>query len=163
MSSSKAHLVSGSSSCPGMTSTDFSNSRDDVNTHSRCVEYARGDTETSRLDERAQRDPQVRARGRPGARRTRGLVRACIEKKNAHEHTGLAEAVRPSLRNGFRLIRALPGDRLSCPHRQRFLTRQLDASSEASGPRDFIVRKGLLRRRFRAQNLRVHRSLPQRP
>ena len=47
------------------------------------------------------RDPQVRARGRrPGARCTRGLVRknAC---KSAHEHTGSAEAVRPSLRNGF--------------------------------------------------------------
>src|SRR5690348_7712540 len=46
------------------------------------------------------RDPQVRARGKPGARCTRGLVRknAC---KSAHEHTGSAEAVRPSLRNGF--------------------------------------------------------------
>jgi hypothetical protein len=35
-----------------------------------------------------------------GARCTRGLM--CKSKKeNAHEHTGSAEAVRPSLRNGF--------------------------------------------------------------
>src|SRR5271163_4331627 len=34
--------------------------------------------------------------------------------KNAHEHTGSAEAFRPSLRDGFTAyIRALPGDRLS--------------------------------------------------
>jgi hypothetical protein len=41
-----------------------------------------------------------RAQGKPGARCTRGLV--CKHtSKNAHEHTGSAEAVRPSLRNGF--------------------------------------------------------------
>jgi hypothetical protein len=33
--------------------------------------------------------------------------------ENAHEHTGSAEAVRPSLRNEFNgFLRALPGDRL---------------------------------------------------
>src|SRR5665213_1172127 len=38
--------------------------------------------------------------GRPGARCTRDL--ACKNnEKDAHEHTGSAEAVRPSLRNGF--------------------------------------------------------------
>src|ERR1700733_3834828 len=41
------------------------------------------------------------AQGRPGARCTRGLACQCICKRNAHEHTGSAEAVRPSLRNGF--------------------------------------------------------------
>jgi hypothetical protein len=36
----------------------------------------------------------------PGARCTRGLVcKLC--KRNAHEHTGSAEAIRHSLRNGF--------------------------------------------------------------
>ena len=35
-----------------------------------------------------------------------------METRNAHEHTGSAEAVRPSLRNGFNgFLRALPGDR----------------------------------------------------
>jgi hypothetical protein len=46
------------------------------------------------------RPEKQRAQGRPGARCTRGL--ACKgSKKGAHEHTGSAEAVRPSLRNGF--------------------------------------------------------------
>src|ERR1700712_1940202 len=41
-----------------------------------------------------------RARGKPGARCTRGL--ACINaQKGAHEHTGSAEASRLSLRDGF--------------------------------------------------------------
>jgi hypothetical protein len=52
------------------------------------------------------RDPQERAQGRPGARCTRGL--ACKgREKGAHEHTGSAEAVRPSLRNGFTAYFAL--------------------------------------------------------
>src|SRR6195952_1870900 len=43
---------------------------------------------------------KMRAQGRPGARCTRGL--ACkIVQRDAHEHTGSAEAVRPSLRSGF--------------------------------------------------------------
>ena len=37
----------------------------------------------------------------PGARCTRGLVCKVAQKKCAHEHTGSAEAVRHSLRNGF--------------------------------------------------------------
>ena len=54
---------------------------------------------------------EQRAQGKPGARCTRGL--ACkIVQKSAHEHTGSAEAVRPSLRNGFNgFLRTLPGDR----------------------------------------------------
>jgi hypothetical protein len=52
-----------------------------------------------------------RAQGTPGARCTRGLVCKSVQ-KNAHEHTGSAEAIRHSLRNGFNgLYRALPGDR----------------------------------------------------
>src|ERR1700724_1333836 len=47
-----------------------------------------------------------REQGMPGARCTRGL--ACkIVRKNAHEHTGSAEAVRPSLRTGFTAYFAL--------------------------------------------------------
>jgi hypothetical protein len=55
-----------------------------------------------------------RAQGKPGARCTRGL--ACkIVQRNAHEHTGSAEAVRPSLRNGFTAYNALsPATGLSC-------------------------------------------------
>ena len=46
------------------------------------------------------RPRKPRAQGRPGARCTRGLVCNCAN-KNAHEHTGSAETLRPSLRNGF--------------------------------------------------------------
>ena len=41
-----------------------------------------------------------RAQGRQGARCTRGLV-CNVHKECAHEHTGPAESIRPSLRNGF--------------------------------------------------------------
>ena len=48
----------------------------------------------------------MRAQGRPGARCTRGLV--CNgTKKCAHEHTGPAESIRPSLRNGLTAYGAL--------------------------------------------------------
>jgi hypothetical protein len=44
--------------------------------------------------------PQKREQGMPDARCTRGL--ACkMGSENAHEHTGSAEAIRHSLRNGF--------------------------------------------------------------
>ena len=42
----------------------------------------------------------------PGARCTRGLVRKIVE-RNAHEHTGSAEAIRLSLRDGFTAYFAL--------------------------------------------------------
>ena len=45
----------------------------------------------------------------------------------------------------YGLLRALPGDRLSCHHHWRDLTRQLDASTGASGPHVFAVRFGAVR------------------
>src|SRR5258708_32327240 len=43
---------------------------------------------------------EQRVQGKPGARCTRGL--ACnLHRESAHEHTGSAENIRPSLRNGF--------------------------------------------------------------
>jgi hypothetical protein len=54
----------------------------------------------------------------PGARCTRGLV-CKIVRKNAHEHTGSAEALRHSLRNGFTAYAVLsPATNSSC-HRHR--------------------------------------------
>jgi hypothetical protein len=47
-----------------------------------------------------------RAQGRPGARCTRGPVCNGTE-KCAHEHTGPAESIRPSLRNGLTAYGAL--------------------------------------------------------
>ena len=50
----------------------------------------------------------------PGARCTRGL--ACkVVRRSAHEHTGSAEAIRHSLRNGFTAYAALsPATNSSC-------------------------------------------------
>jgi len=42
----------------------------------------------------------------PGARCTRGLV-CKMHKKNAHEHTGSAETLRHSLRDGFTAYAAI--------------------------------------------------------
>jgi hypothetical protein len=50
--------------------------------------------------------PKMRAQGRPGARCTRGS-RAIVHQECAHEHTGSAESIRPSLRNGFTAYIAL--------------------------------------------------------
>jgi hypothetical protein len=85
-----------------------------------------------------------REQGMPGARCTRGL--ACkIVQGNAHEHTGSAEAVRHSLRNGFTAYIALsPVTGLSCHRRRRNYFHRLDASVGASGPHDFAVRKSAL-------------------
>jgi hypothetical protein len=46
------------------------------------------------------RPNKKRAQGMPGARCTRGLV-CKVVRKNAHEHTGSAETLRHSPRNGF--------------------------------------------------------------
>jgi hypothetical protein len=110
---------------------------------------------------RALRDvrPPVRkrAQGRPGARCTRGLVRRRVKRK-AHtsiqvqrKHSGLPCAV------VYGLLRALPGDRLSCHRRRRDTSRPLDASTGASGPHDFAVR---VSRRSSFAAIRVHRIPP---
>ena len=101
---------------------------------------------------------EMRAQGRPGARRTRGLV-CNADRKCAHEHTGSAGASRPSLRNGFTAYFALfpengsfasvarrtlshPSDLTPAPRRQNHTT-----SPYASAT---LVRHGL----------GVHRILP---
>src|SRR5674476_1531922 len=102
---------------------------------------------------------QKRAQGKPGARCTRGLACKCTE-KNAHEHTGSAEAIRPSLRNGSNgFLRDLPGDRaFLSPSLAKTCFHELDASVEASGPHDFSVRFGAVRQERRC----VHRIPSQR-
>jgi hypothetical protein len=62
--------------------------------------------------------PREREPGMPDARCTRGLVCKAV-RKNAHEHTGSAEAIRHSLRNGLTAYAALsPATNSSC-HRHR--------------------------------------------
>ena len=56
--------------------------------------------------------PRNRGEGKTGCSRTRGLV-CKVRNKNAHEHTGSAETLRPSLRSGFTAYFVLsPGERL---------------------------------------------------
>jgi hypothetical protein len=84
-----------------------------------------------------------RGRGEDRVRAAPAVSCASCTKENAHEHTGSAEAVRPSLRNGFTvsfvlspatgLIATVTSD--DAKHH-----RQLDASIGASGPHDFAVR-----------------------
>src|ERR1700761_9389197 len=59
------------------------------------------------LQREGARDPEERAQGRPGARCTRGLVCKKVHALGAHEHTGSAETLRPSLRSGFTTYGAL--------------------------------------------------------
>jgi len=68
------------------------------------------------------------------------------------EHTGLPHAM------ALRLIRDRPGDRLSCHHRSwaALAAFELDASTGASDPNDFAVRKGCARQSHPS----VHRISP---
>jgi hypothetical protein len=64
--------------------------------------------------------------------------------ENAHEHTGSAEAIRPSLRNGFTayivLSPARPGLFVTVIPKKRELLANLTPAIGASGPHDFAVR-----------------------
>jgi len=107
--------------------------------------------------------PQTwRAQGRPGARCTRGLVCNVHLKKSAHEHTGSAETLRPSLRDGFTAYFVLsPVTGLCCHRRSReaLASWKLDTSVGVSGPHDFAVRNNIARPHARSARRyhRVHR------
>ena len=88
-------------------------------------------------------------RSQEGRREDRVLAapavsRAKVANKNAHEHTGSAEAVRPSLRNGFTayfvLPPARPGLLVTVIPKKRELLKNLTPAIGASGPHDFTVR-----------------------
>jgi len=80
---------------------------------------------------------------------------AMCTKRCAHEHTGSAEAIRHSLRNGFTAYSALSPVIGFLATVIGGTYRQLDASTEASGPHVFAVRFRAVRQR----RIRVHRSL----
>ena len=63
-------------------------------------------------------------------------------RRNAHEHTGSAEAVRPSLRNGVTVSFVLSSVNglLATVIPKKLASQGLDASIAASGPHDFAVR-----------------------
>jgi hypothetical protein len=111
-------------------------------------------------------DPQERAQaipkgtqGRPGARCTRGL--ACKKRKeHAHEHTGSAEAVRPSLRNGFTayFVLSLATGFLSPSFPRSLLLRNL---TPASGRQNHTTSPSASRA-VRQKRIGVHRISPRR-
>jgi len=86
-----------------------------------------------------------RAQGRPGARCTRGL--ACMMHKKMRTRAYRFSGEHPAFPAQwlYGLLRARPGDRLSCHRHQQNYFRQLDASTGASGPHDFTVRSGIVR------------------
>src|SRR6266850_1966823 len=67
--------------------------------------------------------------------------------KNAHEHTGSAETLRPSLRNGFTAYFGLSpvNGSFATVARERRASREFDTSTAASGPHDLAVRVSLPR------------------
>ena len=95
--------------------------------------------------ERGRRRPSREGAGKTGcALHPRSRVQR-QQTKIAHEHTGSAEAVRPSLRNGFTAYFVLSPVRpeLVChrrPQRRSSLLGNLTPAIGASGPHDFAVR-----------------------
>jgi hypothetical protein len=90
--------------------------------------------------------PSRETRGRRESRVRAAPAVSCALRiaKNAHEHTGSAETLRPSLRNGFTAYSVLsPVSGLSCHRRRRDTSRQLSASVAAPGPHGFAVRDAL--------------------
>src|SRR5467141_3342880 len=103
-------------------------------------------------------DTNKRAQGKPGARCTRGLVCKHAQ-KNAHEHTGSAEASRPSLRNGFTAYSALsPVTGLSCHRHPREVLLPANLTP-ASGCQDHTASPSA-RVTLVSRNFRVHRIPP---
>jgi len=74
----------------------------------------------------------------------------------AHEHTGSAEAVRPSLRNGFTayVVLSLVNRALLPPSSAwcASIIANLTPTFGASGPHDFVVRSSIARPRAKAHD-----------
>src|SRR5437588_9646440 len=85
---------------------------------------------------------EIRGRREDRVRAAPAVSRAIAHSKNAHEHTGSAGASRPSLRNGFTAYFVLSpvNGSFATVARERLASRELDASTAASGPHDFAVR-----------------------
>src|SRR5438270_12675122 len=101
---------------------------------SRGVDCARGLKNFPPSENGGRREDRVRA--------APAVSCANCTKKCAHEHTGSAETLRPSLRNGFTAYIALSSATgflatVACGY-----YRKLDTSIGVSGPHDFAVRNG---------------------
>src|SRR5712671_5283113 len=70
------------------------------------------------------------------------VSRAIAHRERAHEHTGSAEAFRPSLRGGstaYFVLSPVNGS-FATVALKKLASQELDASTAASGPHDFAVR-----------------------
>jgi hypothetical protein len=85
---------------------------------------------------------EIRGRREDRVRAAPAVSRANAHGKSAHEHTGSAETLRPSLRNGFTTYFVLSpvNGFLATVVTQEINLAQLDASTAASEPHDFAVR-----------------------
>ena len=102
--------------------------------HDLAAQFARGLLSFSSPSNRGRRESRVRA--------APAVSRAIVTGKNAHEHTGSAESIRPSLRNGFTAYFAIS------PVRRALLPPSLRGSSPpslapASGARTSRLRRPL--------------------
>ncbi len=132
---------------PGCESTSpRSRGRRDVSHRSRDTLLSEAHKFVRSLERRG-RHQRKRAQGRPKVRAAPAVSCAfdALE-KCAHEHTGSAETLRPSLRNGLTAYTCSPWwpccATISGVMRNHH--RQLDASLGASGPHDFAVRTASL-------------------
>ena len=84
----------------------------------------------------------VRRRREDRVRAAPAVSRASAHKEHAHEHTGSAETLRPSLRNGFTAYFVLSpvNGFLATVAYEKLRFSGLNASTAASGPHDFAVR-----------------------
>src|SRR6266540_4298999 len=99
-----------------------------------------------------------RAQGRPGGCCTRGL--ACdLRKQKCTRAYRAAGTLRPSLRDGFTAYSELSpvNGSFATVARERRASRELDASTAASGPHDFAVR---VTPRLVSHGICVHRISP---
>jgi hypothetical protein len=87
----------------------------------------------------------LRGRREDRVRAAPAVSRAIAHKERAHEHTGSAETLRPSLRNGFTAYFVLFPENGSFASVARASYRKLNASTAAPEPHDFTVRSSRTR------------------
>ena len=86
--------------------------------------------------------PEIRGRREDRVHAAPAVSCAIAHRKRAHEHTGTGGASRPSLRSGFTAYFVLSpaNGSFATVAPKKLASRELDASTAASGPHDFAVR-----------------------
>src|SRR6266536_2668404 len=105
-----------------------------MRSHSRDADRPRFASSFALFEIRGRREDRVHA--------APAVSRAIAHRERAHEHTGSAETLRPSLCNGFTAYSELSpvNGSFATVARERRASRELNASTAASGPHDFAAR-----------------------